>query len=237
MMSSSRYMTTKDAATTLGTDVKTVRAWVHSGRLPLAGRAGRNFLLDPASVQRLAGYSRRRGPGWGRKTAWAAINLLSGGGAEWLIPQNRSRLRTALRNSTMDAARMHALARNRSTVHRYRGHRSVTDVLAGKVVSTGTAAVAGNQNAALRFGLASGHRHVDGYVGVGATESLTKAFALTPDPAGDIVLREADLKYIPAADVAPAAAIALDLMDSLSTRERSAGERVLNELLDRFRGA
>ncbi|WP_417219801.1 helix-turn-helix domain-containing protein [Arthrobacter sp.] len=230
-------MTTKDAAAALDTDVKTVRAWVASGRLPLAGRAGRSFLLDPASVQRLAGYSRRRGPGWAHQTAWAAIDLMAGGSAEWLIPQNRSRLRTALRDSTMDADRMHALARNRSTVHRYRGHRSISDHLTREVLSTGSAAIADDQNAALRFGLATGHRQVDGYVGAGTAEALAKAFALTTDPAGDIVLREADLMYVPSSEVAPIAAIALDLMDSLSTRERSAGERVLDELLDGFRGA
>ena len=110
-MATNRYMTTTEAAKALGTDVKTVREWVNSGRLPLAGRAGRSFLIDTTSVKRLSVYARHPGRAWEPKTAWAAIDLLSGGQAEWLIPQNRSRLRIALRVSTMTASRVHSLAR------------------------------------------------------------------------------------------------------------------------------
>lgn len=236
-MASSRYMTTAEAAQTLGTDVKTVRGWVNSGRLPLAGRAGRTFLLDPTSVQRIARYSRHRGRSWAPGTAWAAIHLVSGGSAGWLIPQNRSRLRSALRASSMNAERMQSLARMRSTVRRYRGHRSVAKMLTGEVVSTGTSAIAENAEVARRFGLASGHTRVDGYVGIGRADSIAADFALTADPAGDIVLREADLNHVTQDGITPLAVVALDLMDSLATRERSAGKRMLAELLTKYRDA
>lgn len=230
-------MTTTEAAKALGTDVKTVREWVNSGRLPLAGRAGRSFLLDTTSVKRLSVYTRHHGRAWEAKNAWAAIDLLSGGRAEWLIPQNRSRLRTALRASTMTATRVHSLARNRSLVHRYRGHQSVAGMITGEVMATGNAAIAAKAEVAHRFGLASGQVRVDGYVGKGRVEEIAAELALTADPGGDIVLRAADLKYVSRDGSTPVAAIALDLMDSLATRERSAGERVLNELLGAFRNA
>lgn len=236
-MATSRYMTTAEAAWTLGTDVKTVRGWVDSGQLPLAGRAGRTFLLEPTSVQRMAGYSRHRGRSWAPGTAWAAIHLVSGGRAEWLIPQNRSRLRTALRDSSMNAERMHSLARKRSTVRRYRGHQSVARMLTGEVVQTGTSAVAEDAGVARRFGLASGQARVDGYIGLGRADFIAGDFALVADPAGEIVLREADLHHVTQDGVTPPAVVALDLMDSLDTRERSAGRRVLDELLTEYRDA
>lgn len=230
-------MTTTEAAKVLGTDVKTVREWVNSGRLPLAGRAGRSFLLDTTSVKRLSVNARHLGRAWESKTAWAAMDLLSGGQAEWMIPQNRSRLRTALRASTMTASRVHSLARNRSLVHRYRGHQSVAGMITGEVMATGNAAIAANPEVAHRFGLAASQARVDGYVGTERAEEIAAGFALTADPDGDIVLRAANLKYVSRDGSTPVAAIALDMMDSLATRERSAGERVLNDLLDAFRNA
>ncbi len=51
------------------------------------------------------------------------------------------------------------------------------------------------------------------------------------------MLGEADLNHVPQDGVTPLAVIALDLMDSLATRERSAGKRMPGELLTEYRAA
>ena len=64
-----------------------------------------------------------------------------------------------------------------------------------------------------------------------ATPALADAFGMVEDPDGNAIIHEVDFAEPFADGRAPVAAIAVDLMDSLATRERSAGQRVINELL------
>ena len=66
---------------------------------------------------------------------------------------------------------------------------------------------------------------------IGDVSALADAFGLVEDPDGNAIIHEVDLDEPFADGRAPVAAIAVDLMDSLATRERSAGQRVINELL------
>ncbi|GAA4028477.1 hypothetical protein GCM10023063_07510 [Arthrobacter methylotrophus] len=81
--------------------------------------------------------------------------------------------------------------------------------------------------------LASGHRVVilDHETGGGQTRQLADALGMVEDPDGSAIIHEVDFSE-PFEEVkAPVAAIAVDLMDSLTTRERSAGRRIIDGLL------
>ncbi|NUP73383.1 MAG: hypothetical protein HOQ07_01815 [Sinomonas sp.] len=83
---------------------------------------------------------------------------------------------------------------------------------------------------AATFGLSGGSGFIDGYVPTGAAGQIADAYGLVEDPTGNIVLREADFTD-PLRGGTPLPAVALDLADSLATRERSAGLRYLQTRL------
>ncbi len=85
----------------------------------------------------------------------------------------------------------------------------------------------------VRFGLAQEGpaTGVDGYVLAGDRASVVAGLHLVPDPDGEVTLRSIERGVGFDNGSTPIAAIALDLMDSLVTRERSAGQHVLSELL------
>jgi hypothetical protein len=81
------------------------------------------------------------------------------------------------------------------------------------------------------FGMSGGGGIAEGYVMAGDALALANAFGLVEDPDGNAIIHEVELAEPFAAGRTPVAAIAVDLMGSLATRERSAGQRVINELL------
>ncbi len=66
---------------------------------------------------------------------------------------------------------------------------------------------------------------------VGDGEKFATALGMVKDPTGNVVIRDAPLTEPFSSGRTPLAAVAVDLMNSLSTRERSAGIRFLEELL------
>jgi hypothetical protein len=98
------------------------------------------------------------------------------------------------------------------------------------LVATGGSALS-NRDLADRFGLAGNGNGVDGYVGPGTSANLAASLGMEPDPEGKVTLREVEFQDALRAGAAPVAAVALDLTESLATREQSAGRRVLEELL------
>ncbi|NWL12606.1 hypothetical protein DM793_15160 [Paenarthrobacter nitroguajacolicus] len=79
--------------------------------------------------------------------------------------------------------------------------------------------------------MAGGSGTAEGYVMIGDVSALADALGLVEDPDGNAIIHEVDLDEPFVDGRAPVAAIAVDLMDSLATRERSAGQHVINELL------
>lgn len=83
------------------------------------------------------------------------------------------------------------------------------------------------------FGLAGGDGFMDGYVAVGTADEMAAAFHLEEAEDGNVTLREIDFEEGLRNGV-PVAAIALDLAESMATREQSAGKRVLRKLLEDY---
>lgn len=135
----------------------------------------------------------------------------------------------------MDAEEFVRLARRRSEVSCYRASASFLARLREHVALTGAAAVAENREVADHFGLATGDRStVDGYVARHLLRDYEDEFFLVADRRGNVVLRGTETELATGQRTASETAIALDLAESLGTRERSAGLRVLAEKLQRL---
>jgi excisionase family DNA binding protein len=222
------HLTTREAAERLGITQVSVRQLAGSGQLTITGRVGRSILLDRASVERLAAAGTRRGRAWTAKTAWAALALLSGQNPTWISASEKSRLKSKLRH--LDADSICVLARHKDKTTRYRAAADALAALNGHLVATGAAALR-DEPTAETFGMSGGGGIAEGYVMAGDARTLAESFGLVEDAGGNAIIHEVDLADPFADGRVPVAAIAVDLMGSLATRERSAGQRVINELL------
>lgn len=230
-------MTVHDAAAALSVTERQVARLARAGSITVARTVGNSLLLNSASVHRVAQSSRRPGRPWSPEVSWAALALLSHCTVDWMHNSKQiTRLKHRLRRST--AAEVAYLARNRATTHHMDTWDGDGDVLirGGYLAATGISAVIHIPETAARFGLSSAlHDKVDGYVLEDDFDDVVEQFGMLSQN-GDVTLR-----VVPALNpffhtpTLPIAAVAVDLMDSLDTRQRSAGTRVLQELLDDFR--
>jgi hypothetical protein len=227
-MDGTNGLSTAGAAIRLGITQVSVRQLIESGQLVVVGSVGRSILLDRASVERLAAVGTRRGRAWTAKTAWAALALLSGQTPTWISSSEKSRLKARLRD--LDAAAVCVLARNKDHTIRYRATHDALVALSDHLIASGATAMR-DQSTAETFGMTGGSGIAEGYVMAGDAKALADAFGLVEDPGGNAIIHEVELEEPFTEGRAPVAAVAVDLMGSLSTRERSAGKRVIEELL------
>ncbi|WP_283294433.1 hypothetical protein [Rhodococcus sp. IEGM 1351] len=230
-------MSVSAAAAELGVSGRQVTRLARAGELVVTREVGKALLLDAGSVHRVAQAGRHRGRPWNGDVAWAALAMLSGVGVDWISRSQVSRLRHRLRRAS--ATEVAFLARRRARVHRMRGWGDDLNTLVtgGYVAATGVSALTHVPGVAGRFGL-SGRAGgaVDGYVVGDDLDGVIDTFGLVADGEGDVTLRVVTaLDRFFTTTTLPVATVAVDLMESLDTRERSAGARVLGELLDDFR--
>jgi excisionase family DNA binding protein len=220
-------LTAATAAERLQISQRQVERLARAGELTVTRTVGGALLLDGASIHRWAHQHRRRGRPWTAATAWAALTLLSGARVHWLTPSALSRLRHRLRSS--DAPDLAWMVRRRGAVHRMQGWGQGTGLL-----DTGASALHDPELSAL-FELAPVARGIDGYVRAREFSTAVTTLGLVEDVTGDTVVRVVpdDAGY--AVNHVLTAAVAVDLSESLDTRESSAGQRVLQKLLDDFR--
>jgi excisionase family DNA binding protein len=222
-------MTTRDASERLGITQVSVRQLINKGQLTSLGTAGRTLLIDRSSVERLAAAGTRRGRAWTAKTAWAALAMLSGQNPTWISSSEKSRLKSRLRE--LDADAVCILARKKDRTLRYRATPDVLIALSDHLIASGASAMR-EEATSETFGMAVGGGIAEGYVMAGDAQALADAFGMVEDPDGNAIIHEVDLTEPFTEGHVPVAAVAVDLMGSLATRERSAGQRVINELLE-----
>ncbi|WAP51426.1 helix-turn-helix domain-containing protein [Arthrobacter sp. ATA002] len=223
-------LTTREAAARLGVSQVATRKLIGTGQLIQAGTVGRAILVDKASVDQLARLGTRPGRPWTEQNAWAALALLSGDAkVGWAGSSAVSRLRSKLR--TMSADELPVLARRRASVRRFRATPDVVHLLRNHLLLSGAAAM-GNDDLAERFGLTGGAAVAEGYALVGDANALRDAYGLIENQQGNVVIREVASSAPFAGGKVPLAAVALDLLESAGTRERSAGRRVIQEMLN-----
>jgi excisionase family DNA binding protein len=227
-MTGGETMTTRDASERLRITQVSVRQLIKTGQLTPVGTAGRTLLIDRSSVERLAAAGTRRGRAWTAKTAWAALALLSGQNPAWIPSSEKSRLKSRLRGLDADAVAI--LARNKDRIFRYRATPDGLTALNDHLIATGASAIR-DEATADTFGMSGGGGIAEGYAMAGDAPALADAFGLIEDPEGNAIIHEVELAEPFEGGQTPVAAIAVDLMGSLATRERSAGQRFINEIL------
>ncbi|WP_069159792.1 helix-turn-helix domain-containing protein [Nocardia altamirensis] len=221
-------MTTAQAAELLEVTPRQVARMASAGQLDVVRRVGRTLLVDASSVHRLVRQRRHPGRIWTQRMAWAALTLLSGSDPAWVSPAERTRLTHRLRR--MDADELAHLTDNRATTHRFRGDPVAVHNLRADVALTGASAT--RHPYWQRLELTSETTGVDGYVPATELAALVDHFDLIPDPAGEIVLRATTFEEAFVGGGAPWAAVAVDLTESLNTREHRAGHHELTTLLE-----
>jgi hypothetical protein len=218
-------MEVQDAARQLGVSDRQLRKLVASGQLVALGRG----LVDARSVwQHQAQQGVHRERTWATATAWAALDMLTGGSAEWLGKTQGSRLKARL--DGLSASDLVSRTRNRATVHRFAAHRSVLKLLGARLVDAGAT---GN-----RLGLTARSDRVDGYLSLDDLATLMKEYALTPDLDGSVVVRATSFDLAAVRRIAEQSPLlaAVDLAGSLDTRERSAGMEAAAGVLKQWHG-
>lgn len=223
-------LTTGQTAKRLGVTQVAVRKLIGTGQLVQAGTVGRAILVDTASVDQLARIGTRHGRPWTPENAWAALTLLSGEtSVGWIGSSEIWRLTEKLR--TMESTELPILARRRASVRHFRATSDVVQLLRSHLLLSGAAAM-GDDRIAQRFGLTGGAGTAEGYARTGDADALQRAYGLIDDREGNVVIREVTVTGPFGDGKVPVAAIALDLLESPATRERSAGLRVIKELVD-----
>ena len=220
-------MTTVACAEVLGISTRQVARLARAGELTVSRTVGGALLVDGASVHRLAKHGRHNGRPWTAATAWAALTLLSGESVDWLDAAAISRLRHRLRASS--ASELSWMTRRRATVHRMRGWGRDEGLL-----HSGVSALRDPAMSEL-FDLTAVERGADGYVRARDFADLVTTLGLVEDRDGDVTVRVVADDSGFAVDHVLTAAVAVDLAESLDTRESAAGLRVLEDLLDAFR--
>lgn len=227
------WMTTAEAGEELGVTRSMVRKLLDNGTLLSAGNAGRNLLIDRESVRRYKNRGSVPGRKWSEKTSWAALSLISGGAPRWIDANSRYRLKARIRS--MDPEELAAAVSTKDRVQRYRIHASGIPRVQDYLIPTGVAALNSPETAS-QFHLAAGSDVAEGYVGPEDASRLIDAFSMVPDPQGNVTMHLVTTMEAFVGDVAPTAAIAVDLMDSLSTRERRAGEQAFHDIVFKWLG-
>lgn len=218
-----------EAADRLGVDVSRVRVLLRSGRI--AGRKlGSVWLVDERDVAVLAGHRSLPGRPLAPRRAWASLNLLEGGSAEWLSAVARSQVRSLLRGlNGGDADRWRAALRARNEVLRCRAHPSAVRYLSDEpdVIPAGPAEAA-------RHGidLVVLNAIPELYVRPDRWPDLRDRFQIAeqaPEPNLIVRLPRDVWPFEPAAEPGPAV-LAADLIESAEPRAVAGGAAQLNRL-------
>jgi len=219
-------MTTSAAAERLGVSQRQVQRLIEARDLPATRTAGDAWVVDALAVNAMARTRPARGRPWSPATAWAALWRLSGLEVDWLDRRTMRRLDDRL--ASIDAEELVHATRRRAAVRRYRASGSFLADLDALVIHSGVRAMELS-----RFGMDADLGRVDGYCTSEAADGLARDFHLVEDPRGDVTLRVAAVPSVALVgrDTMPVAVVAADLVESLEVRERSAGLRVLEDLL------
>lgn len=218
-----------DAARLLNLSPARVRMMASNGQLPAAKIADR-WVVDRGAVEQRRREKAPPGRRFTPRNAWAMLLLASGEEARALDPANRSRLRkaAALEGLKDLAPRL----QERAKISLYGAHPGEIPYLL-KDEALLPSGISGAES--VDAGLLPGHE-VDGYIAQSQLRRFVSEHALSPaDVDGNVRLRvvPADVwrsLKLGSRDVAPPAAVALDLAEERDPRSRAAGGKILREI-------
>lgn len=213
-----------EAAHVLGVSVQQVGRLSRSGAITHVARG----VLDRDSVDRYVS-SRRQGRtrAWAEHTAWGAIALLSGLGADGLGAAQASRLRRTLHELT-EPAELLVRLRDRATVQSYSAHRAALPRLRDLIVVPDIK----------QLGIVDMEdSKLDGYIAAHSLEAAVRSLALEKVATGNVTLRVTgfDFEQVQALVNASTVVAALDAATSVDPRVRGVGEHALAKILKTYR--
>lgn len=223
----------REAARRLHRDERLVRRLIYAGDLS-ARQVGRHWLVAEDDVARLQGRRSPRGRPLGPRRAWALLDLLDGGPAEWVSSSARSQVRASARRLAQAGPdRWRAAVRGRSEVVRCVAHPAALR----RLVSGDGVLIAGEDEAARRgFDLVvggGGVMHV--YAVPSLWPDLQRSLAIQPAPSGEVanlLVQLPRLVWPFRGEKVSDAALAADLLDSAEPRAVRAGSQRLEELVE-----
>lgn len=222
-MCGSDFLTIEETAGTLGVSTRHARRLADSGVITRIARG----LVDRRSVDRYLQSQRQgRTRAWAEHTAWGAVAILSGKGADWLGATQASRLRHALREIT-DTDELLTRTRERARVHTFDVHRAALPRLRSLVVISNL----GN------LGITDAvDDSIDGYLSKGDLDKVMRSLGLRADAGGSVVLRVTGFDFGRVRELVDTSVVsALDSAASTDPRIRGVGQRVLTGLLEAYR--
>jgi len=223
------YFTTKQASEILSVSQHQVAQLISAGEL-LANKVGGVLLADSQSVYKYAQSRNIKQTNKGRplssSMAFALLWELSDKEPSWLNYFQTRRMHEKLQS--LSAKNLVWQCRKRCETYRCRATQATIRRIRSSVVASGT-----SSSTASRLSLTRDETTFEAYCSQAAFDTLRQEFSLAQDFNGNLILHACDQEFL--ADICeemPEAVNALDLAESLSTRERSAGLRRLKELID-----
>jgi excisionase family DNA binding protein len=224
-MNVDEVMSVSDAAEALGVEERAVRLMASSGEIDAIKR-GRAWWIDRRAVERRLRHQPGRGRPLSAPMAWSVLLLASGAPEPDGLAQgdhHPSRARRWLASHPLNeyAPRLRARAKRES----FAAHPSELARLASRqdVMPTGI-------SAASVVGIHGGAGDVELYAPAGRRDALVAAHALEPGD-GPVLIRWVPDDLWPAvdADVAPRAAVLVDLLEHDDPRARREASRALEK--------
>jgi hypothetical protein len=189
--------------------------------------------VERAAIERRRREGAHEGRRFSPRNAWALIALASDRAVEELDPSVRSRLKRAL--SLEGLEKLSPRLVRRAEVASFRAHPGeVAHLLRDPRLARSGISAAGDYG----FDLVSG-READGYIQKGQLRKFVADHALEPAGLeGNVQLRlvpKESWGFLKGEQVAPIAAVALDLAEDLDPRSAKAGRKVLRGIDSRLR--
>jgi excisionase family DNA binding protein len=216
-----------EAARVLGLSQDRVRAMAAHGQLA-ASKIGDRWLIERGAVEERSAKRVPAGRPFAPHNAWALLLLASGVDVKGLDPSVRSRLRRALAVEGLEnlAPRL----KSRANPQYFDAHAGeISYLLEDPLLVRSGVSAAGAHG----LDLVSG-REVDSYLSARKLEKVVANHALAPaGQEGNVRLRLVPnhvWRLMPKAQIAPIAAVALDLFEDRDPRSASVGRAALKDL-------
>lgn len=226
-MSMAALVSVPQAAEALGISPTRVRALIASGELP-AAKVGDRWLIEEGAVERRRRAGGHRGRPFSPRNSWAVLALASEEEVRGIDASVRSRLKRALAQEGL--ARLRPRLSKRGEVRSFQAHPGELAYLLKDPGFVRSGVCAAQEHG---FGLVPGNQ-AEGYLQAANMSDFIDRHALEPaGTEGNIRLRvvpDDAWSSLEGRDVAPKAAVALDLAEDLDPRSAQAGRTALREM-------
>jgi len=224
------WISAADVAKRLRVNEARVRALIKRGALP-GRKVANRWLVPRQALQSSEVAARVAGRPFSPENAWGLLFLVSGRPADWLSPVGRSRLKARLKSPKFPFASR--FRRRASAKYLRADERALRKIVADdRFVRSGVSAADDHHVDLSAPGV------VEGYLPKDRLAKLSYEHALrvvSEDSANLIVRAVDDLWPFESERVAPAAVVAVDLIDSSDQRSRRAGSAMLKQVRRRHR--